>query len=121
VFPPLSVPTTLIKYEPGVAPAGAETVNELGEPPMVVEPGCGVPTVTADVAFPNVSVAAAERLTLPDSVPAVIAATVADALPPGRRVKIAGLGESVKPAVTNRSIVVVDVFPLLSVPVTVML
>jgi hypothetical protein len=36
-------------------------------------------------------------------------------------IKPAGFGESVNPAVTNRSMVVVAVFPALSVPVIVML
>jgi len=57
------------------------------------------------------------KVTLPLSVPAASAAIAADTLPPGGIVTFAGVAVSVNPAVILTAICAVAVFPLLSVPV----
>jgi len=120
VFIPESAPTTVTVYVPGVADVAAEIVMELGEPSIVADPGCGAVTAIAEVGFPNISMAVAARDTLPVSLLASMAATVAGALLPGCSVMLPGFGDKVNPAVRNRLIVAVAALPALSVPVTVM-
>ena len=119
VFPPASVPITLTRYVPTTAYGLTEIFTVLGNPPITAGPPNVA--VTPVARSPNSSVTFPESVTLPDSLPAVIVVIAAVALPPGAIAKLAGFAASVNPAVTNRSIVVVAVFPALSVPVIVML
>jgi len=114
LLPDESIPTISTEYiAPGTVPAARVSVTVLACP-------LPIPIVAGDtVATTKIECDLVVNVTVPLWLPAVSAVIAVVALPPGATVNVCGVAANVNPAVTLAVTCAVAVFPLPSVPVSV--